>query len=84
MKNVHNAIWYHGYEVCRTYSGSDYFNYDISFFVYKLWACFEDAEKYVVAKVVRFLKATIIESSRPSTCFGMMSCIGILFSTASK
>jgi len=35
----------------------------------KMWACFEDAEKCVVAKVVRFPKATIIESSRPRKCF---------------
>ena len=31
----------------------------------QMWACFEDAEKCVVAKVARFPKATVIESSRP-------------------
>ena len=35
----------------------------------KMWACFEDAENGVVAKVVCFPKATIIESSRPRKCF---------------
>ena len=35
----------------------------------KMWVCFEYLEKCVVAKVVRFPKASIIESSRPRKCF---------------
>ena len=42
---------------------------NMRFRFFKMWACFEDAEKCVVAKVVRFPKATIIESSRPRKCF---------------
>ena len=42
---------------------------NMRFRFWKMWACFEDAEKCVVAKVVRFPTATIIESSRPRKCF---------------
>ena len=39
--------------------------FNMTFLFCKMLACFEDAEKCVVAKVDRFPKATIIESSRP-------------------
>ena len=61
MNNACNASWYHGYEACRIDSGLDYFKYEILFLqnVSLFWRC----RKCVIAKVVRFPKATIIESS---------------------
>ena len=46
--------------------------------------CFEDAENCVIATIVRFQKPQLLNQVGHVNMFGMMSCIVILSSNASK